>query len=110
MSNRTGSLSVPFGRHQTARSVGLVSGEQRGRSLMSIICTNLVLYWPQGMQQTMVGQQCVALTLDSNTHAGWGRGRTGAGRRALPPAGRERGAFEAGDKRPVVAVYCAYGL
>ena len=35
---------------------GLVSGEQRGRSLMSIICTNLVLYWPQGMQQTMVGQ------------------------------------------------------
>jgi hypothetical protein len=47
-------MSVPFGR-QTARSVGLVSGEQRGRSLMSIICTNLVLYWPHTALEDATG-------------------------------------------------------
>ncbi len=51
----------------------LAGGEQRGRSLMSVICTNSVLYGPHmapgrslGVYQTMVGQLVLFRTLNGH--------------------------------------------
>ena len=52
----------------------LAGGEERGQSLMSVICTDSVLYWPYtapgrslGVQQTMVGHWALFWAL--NGHA-----------------------------------------